>query len=79
MNNLIIDRFGNDVKIDVEIIGTGPPGDKGDKGDPGEPGTTDYNELENRPRINSVELINNVTFPDLGMESIENSLIGNLF
>ena len=39
----------------------------------------DYNELENRPRINSVELINNVTFPDLGMESIENDIINNLF
>lgn len=67
MNNLIIDRFGNDVKIDVEIIGTGPPG------------TTDYLELVNTPQINSVDLIGNKTFIDLGIIGISNSEIEDLF
>lgn len=32
-----------------------------------EPG--DYNKLENKPRINNVELVGNITFEDLGLPS----------
>ena len=76
MNNLIIDRFGNDVKIDVEIKGAGP---RGLQGIPGPAGTTDYKELINLPLINSVTLIDDLSFTDLGVGKIENSLISNLF
>lgn len=35
-------------------------------------GTTDYNELDNKPQINSVELIGNKSFEDLGMSALSN-------
>lgn len=35
-------------------------------------GTKDYEELENKPQIESVELIGNKTFEDLGLESLNN-------
>lgn len=38
-------------------------------------GTKDYNELDNKPQINSVELINNKSFDDLGLKRITNSQI----
>lgn len=37
-------------------------------GPPGPPGTTDYEELENRPSINGVELIGNKTSAELGID-----------
>lgn len=46
----------------------GPQGPKGDKGDTGEQGTTNYNDLNNKPTINDMELQGNKTFADLGLD-----------
>lgn len=35
-------------------------------------GTNDYEKLKNKPRINGVELIQNKSFSDLGMDIISN-------
>lgn len=49
----------------------GDTGPKGEKGDPGEtgpqgpPGTTDYLELENKPNINGVEIVGNISLAAL--------------
>lgn len=68
-------------------MGRGPKGDKGDKGDKGEKGekgekgdrgpagTTDYNDLENKPSIESVPLVGNSTFTQLGLQSLTNQEI----
>ena len=46
----------------------GPQGEQGPMGPQGPSGgTTDYNELENKPQINGVELSGNVTSEDLGI------------
>lgn len=51
----------------------GDPGEKGDKGDPGEkgdkgdPGTTNYNDLENLPTMNNVEIKGALTGEDVGL------------
>lgn len=45
----------------------GPVGPQGPKGDKGEPGTTNYNEQENKPKINGVELVGNKTNSDLNI------------
>jgi nitrate reductase NapAB chaperone NapD len=39
----------------------------------------DYNNLKNKPKINDVELVDNKTFEELGIENIKNSEILNLF
>ena len=44
---------------------------QGPKGDKGEPGTTNYNEQENKPKINDVELVGNKTADELGLASKE--------
>ena len=41
-------------------------------------GTKDYKELENKPQIEGVELINNKTFKELGATSLSNMEIENL-
>lgn len=41
-------------------------------------GTRNYKELNNKPRIEGVELINNKSFEDLGAESLTNMEIENL-
>ena len=41
-------------------------------------GTTNYEDLVNKPKIESVELVGNKTFIDLGLESIDSSDIDNL-
>ena len=38
-------------------------------------GVLDYNKLINKPQINSVELVNNKSFEDLGLISLTNSEI----
>lgn len=76
MNNIIVDRFSDGLKIDIEIKDAGP---RGLQGIPGPAGTTDYKELINLPLINSVTLIDDLSFTDLGIGKIENSLINNLF
>lgn len=40
---------------------------KGEPGKDGEPGTTNYNEQENKPKINGVELVDNKTSEELGI------------
>ena len=51
----------------------GDPGEKGEKGDPGEkgdkgdPGTTNYNDLENLPTMNNVEIKGALTGEDVGL------------
>lgn len=38
----------------------------------------DYNELENKPQINTVELIGNKSLPEIGVDTISNTDIENL-
>lgn len=38
----------------------------------------DYNELSNKPQINTVELIGNKSLPEIGVDSISNSDIEDL-
>ncbi len=38
----------------------------------------DYNALENKPEINSVELVGNKTLPEIGVNSISNIELQNL-
>lgn len=42
------------------------------------PGTNDYERMINKPSIESVELIGNKTFEDLGLESIDNAKLMEL-
>lgn len=52
---------------------------KGEKGDTGETGgTRDYEELENKPSIESVTLIGEQTFRSLGLEALSNAEIEEL-
>lgn len=41
-------------------------------------GTTNYNALNNKPQINSVQLIGNKSFDDLGMSALTNMDILNI-
>lgn len=41
---------------------------KGEPGKDGEPGTTNYNEQKNKPSINGVELVDNKTSEELGLQ-----------
>lgn len=72
-----------DITIDGGIGARGPKGDKGDKGDTGEtgpqgpqgeqgpPGTTDYEQLENLPSINGVELLGDLDATALNLIDTE--------
>lgn len=52
-------------------------GEKGDTGERGEPGTTDYSDLENKPKINNVELNGNKSLQDIGIiEVTEQTVAG---
>ena len=42
-------------------------------------GTTDYNELINKPKVNTVELKGNKSFEDLGLNRMSNSDLESLF
>lgn len=65
----LLDEYGED---NVKIVDQ-RSGDDGKKDIPtylfgnGTSGTSDYNELENKPKINGVELINNKSLKDLGI------------
>lgn len=65
----LLDEYGED---NVKIVDQ-RSGDDGKKDIPtylfgnGTGGTSDYNELENKPKINGVELINNKSLKDLGI------------
>lgn len=45
----------------------GDKGDKGERGEKGERGTSDYNELDNKPKIDDIELKTDTTSEDLGL------------
>lgn len=45
----------------------------------GSGGTTNYEYLLNKPKINSVELVNNKTFKDLGINEITNTELEEIF
>lgn len=45
----------------------GDKGDKGERGEKGERGSSDYNELDNKPKIDDVELNADTTAKDLGL------------
>lgn len=40
--------------------------------------SNNYNELNNKPKIEGVELVGNKTFPDLGLNTITEQEIDNL-
>lgn len=42
-------------------------------------GTTNYEYLLNKPKINNVELVNNKTFKDLGINEITNTELEKIF
>lgn len=57
----------------------GPQGPSGPQGPPGPPGTTNYNDLTNKPRIESVELIGNKTLDEIGIRTMTENEIDLLF
>lgn len=57
----------------------GDPGEQGIQGEKGEQGDSgDYNTILNKPKIAGVELKNDKTFKDLGLENLSNIEIENL-
>ena len=66
----------NSFNVIVQIAESGP---RGPQGPPGPPGTTNYNDLTNKPRIESVELIGNKTLDEIGIRTITENEIGLLF
>ena len=82
MNNIIGTIEDSSMQVVVEIKDSGPQGPKGEKGDTGEqgpPGTTNYNDLTNKPRIESVELIGNKTLDEIGIRTMTENEIDLLF
>ena len=63
----------NSFNVKVQIAESGP------RGLPGPPGTTNYNDLINKPRIESVELIGNKTLDEIGIRAMTETEIGLLF
>lgn len=53
-------------------------GKQGPRGERGLPGTTNYPDLEYKPRIESIELVGNKSFEELGITSINSNEISNL-
>jgi hypothetical protein len=77
MNNELIGEIKDDsLNVMVQITESGP---RGLPGPPGLPGTTNYNDLTNKPRIESVELIGNKTLDEIGIRTITETEIGLLF
>ena len=66
----------NSFNVIVQIAESGP---RGPQGPPGPPGTTNYNDLTNKPRIESVELIGNKTLDEIGIGTITENEIDLLF
>lgn len=60
----------NSFNVIVQIAESGPPGP---------PGTTNYNDLTNKPKIESVELIGNKTLDEIGVRTITENEIDLLF
>ena len=63
------------LRITTSILGAGPQGPQGPQGPPG---TTDYMALINLPSIESVSLLNDKTFEDLGITPISQEEIVNI-
>lgn len=61
------------------IVQIGESGPRGPQGSPGPPGTTNYNDLTNKPRIESVELIGNKTLDEIGIRTMTENEIDLLF
>lgn len=73
MNNIIGIIEDSSMEVVVEIKDSGP------QGPPGPPGTTNYNDLTNKPRIESVELIGNKTLDEIGIRTMTENEIDLLF
>lgn len=84
MNNELIGIISNEGELKgvieddsfnviVQIAESGP------RGPQGPPGTTNYNDLTNKPRIESVELIGNKTLDEIGIRTITENEIYLLF
>lgn len=71
--------YDTELEIKVDITESGPRGPKGDHGDGEGTGTKNYLELENLPKIQSIELRGNKSFKDLGVDSIFKKDIDTLF
>lgn len=87
MNNELIGIISNEGELKgvieddsfnviVQIAESGP---RGPQGPPGPPGATNYNDLTNKPRIESVELIGNKTLDEIGIRTITENEIYLLF
>lgn len=53
-------------------------GERGEKGEKGDPGTINYEDLENKPSINSVKLDGDLSLEDLGIRMISNDEIDEI-
>lgn len=87
MNNELIGIISNEGELKgvieddsfnviVQIAESGP---RGPQGPPGPPGATNYNDLTNKPRIESVELIGNKTLDEIGIRTMTENEIDLLF
>lgn len=63
----------NNFNVIVQIAESGP------RGPQGPPGTANYNDLTNKPRIESVELIGNKTLDEIGIRTMTENEIDLLF
>lgn len=63
----------NNFNVIVQITESGP------RGPQGPPGTANYNDLTNKPRIESVELIGNKTLDEIGIRTMTENEIDLLF
>lgn len=80
MTNELIGVLENaSLEVNVTIAESGPRGLQGETGPPGPPGTANYNDLTNKPRIESVELIGNKTLDEIGIRAMTETDIGLLF
>lgn len=64
-------------QVDVEVLGLNMPIIKGEKGDKGDT-ASDYAVLQNKPKVNSVELNGDKSFEDLGQSVLTNIEIDNI-
>lgn len=70
MNNELIGIISSEGELKGVIAESGPQGP---------PGTTNYNDLTNKPRIESVELIGNKTLDEIGIRIMTENEIDLLF
>ena len=68
-----VQRAFNETQEMIEEIESASGNGGGGSGGGGSGGTNNYNELINKPKIESVMLQGNKSFSDLGLESMEHS------